>query len=156
MNTLKRFALMFLLISIIAVPINLSMILIAAGEEAPINEWSEFTYRITPERIVDGDTIDVSIDLGLGLTHSRRLRLLGVNTPEVYGVAKTSEAYREGVEATAVTTRWIDAHKNHGLILTTDRDRNGRFGRLLATIHCEQHPHPTLNDTLRARGWIYR
>lgn len=41
-----------------------------------------FTYRATVLRVVDGDTIDVSIDLGFSTRTDRRLRLAGIDTPE--------------------------------------------------------------------------
>ena len=42
-----------------------------------------YTYKVTIVRVVDGDTIDVDIDLGFGMTYSnQRIRLSGIDTPE--------------------------------------------------------------------------
>ena len=41
-----------------------------------------YFYRVTLDRIVDGDTVDVVIDLGFDVLHKARIRLHGVNTPE--------------------------------------------------------------------------
>lgn len=41
-----------------------------------------YTYKATVLRVVDGDTVDVSIDLGFSTKTDRRLRLAGIDTPE--------------------------------------------------------------------------
>ena len=46
-------------------------------------EPCEFIYRVSSlEKVVDGDTIDVSIDLGFDVCTKQRVRLLGIDTPE--------------------------------------------------------------------------
>ena len=54
-----------------------------------------YQYKAKVERIVDGDTIDVVIDLGFKITTNQRIRLAGINTPETYNVKKDSEEYPE-------------------------------------------------------------
>ncbi len=44
-----------------------------------------YLYRARPVHIIDGDTIDVLIDFGFQLHQKVRLRLLGINTPEIRG-----------------------------------------------------------------------
>mgnify|MGYP003647432670 CR=1 FL=1 len=41
-----------------------------------------FEYYCKVERVVDGDTIDVNIDLGFDVCTKQRVRLLGIDTPE--------------------------------------------------------------------------
>ena len=42
-----------------------------------------YRYRVEVTRIVDGDTVDVDIDLGFGMTYKKqRVRLMGIDTPE--------------------------------------------------------------------------
>ena len=41
-----------------------------------------FHYRSTVTRVVDGDTIDVDLDLGFDIKYHVRIRLVGINTPE--------------------------------------------------------------------------
>jgi len=43
--------------------------------------WS-YSYKVTPVRVVDGDTVDVLVDYGFNLQQLQRIRLLGVDTPE--------------------------------------------------------------------------
>ena len=46
-------------------------------------EACNFKYRVSSlERVVDGDTIDVNIDLGFDVCTKQRVRLLGIDTPE--------------------------------------------------------------------------
>ena len=44
-----------------------------------------YTYKAHVDRVVDGDTFDVTVDLGFRITTYQRLRLAGVETPEVRG-----------------------------------------------------------------------
>ena len=41
-----------------------------------------FDYMVKVGRVVDGDTVDVIIDLGFSIHHKARVRLLGIDTPE--------------------------------------------------------------------------
>ena len=41
-----------------------------------------YEYGCTVERVVDGDTIDVTLDLGFSVSYSSRVRLYGIDTPE--------------------------------------------------------------------------
>ena len=52
-----------------------------------------YKYKATVGRVVDGDTVDVVIDLGFKITTNQRIRLEGINTPETYSVKKDSEEY---------------------------------------------------------------
>ena len=46
-------------------------------------EACDFKYRVSSlEKVVDGDTIDVNIDLGFDVCTKQRVRLLGIDTPE--------------------------------------------------------------------------
>jgi micrococcal nuclease len=52
-----------------------------------------YRYRARLGRVVDGDTIDVLIELGFYVTLRERVRLEGIDTPEIYRVPKDSEEY---------------------------------------------------------------
>ena len=41
-----------------------------------------YTYKIEVDRVVDGDTIDAIIDLGFDVSVKKRIRFMGINTPE--------------------------------------------------------------------------
>ena len=41
-----------------------------------------YTYKIKLDRVIDGDTIDAHIDLGFDVSIKKRIRFMGINTPE--------------------------------------------------------------------------
>ena len=91
-----------------------------------------YKYKAKIERIVDGDTIDIVIDLGFKITTNQRLRLKGINTPETYNVKKGSEEYIKGMAAKEFVVKRI-ADNNYEAIIETDKD-TGKYGRYIAEI----------------------
>jgi len=79
--------------------------------------------------IYDGDTIkNAAIDLGLGLTVTDlTLRLLGIDTPELRG-----DEREEGLKSKAELERMVKIAQS--FIVQTQNDKEGSFGRLLATV----------------------
>ena len=73
-------------------------------------------------RVVDGDTVDIQVDLGFQQYHTVRCRLYGVDTPEVYGVKKGSEEYLAGKEASAFTLEWLRENAEHVQYPTSPED----------------------------------
>lgn len=90
-----------------------------------------FTYRAKLLRVVDGDTLDLEMDLGFGIYHRIRVRLAGVDTPEIYGVRKDSDEYSMGKKASAFTSDWL---RDKQITVKTERDKKGKYGRYLAYI----------------------
>lgn len=62
--------------------------------------------------MVDGDTIDVLIDLGFYVELRERLRLEGIDTPEIYRVPKDSEEYKKGMVAKEYVERRLNENGN--------------------------------------------
>ncbi len=87
-----------------------------------------YTYRAQVRSIFDGDTIRADIDLGFGvILHDQKLRLFGINAPEVQGVNREAgllarNALREKIAGMTV-------------ILKTHRDKQEKFGRWLAEVY---------------------
>jgi len=100
-----------------------------------------YEYRAELLRVVDGDTIDVNVDLGFNITREIRLRLLGVDTHETYGVSHDSEEYQRGMEETKFVTEWLPDE----FIIRTEK--KGKYGRYLAEI--ERSDGQILNELLR-------
>ena len=90
-----------------------------------------FEYAATVKRVVDGDTMDLTIDLGFRILTQVRCRLLGVDTPETYGVKKGSEEYQKGMAAKSFVKDWLHDH-GEGYIETSD-------GHTLARIVVRSH-----------------
>ena len=92
-----------------------------------------YEYRCKVSRVVDGDTVDVDIDLGFGVwLHKERVRVLGIDTPESRTRDKEEKKY--GLAAKAFVK---DFFKIGDVILTTKKyDAKGKFGRILGDFKC--------------------
>ena len=119
-------------------------------------EKSLFIYRARCFRVVDGDTLDLNIDLGMGIHNYQRVRLQGVNTPETYGVKKNSEEWQAGHKATARVKELLWDGTNSSpkdLWISTHKDKTGKYGRYLATVWFEMNEVLTcLNELLVDEG----
>lgn len=109
-----------------------------------------YQYKAIVERIVDGDTIDVVIDLGFKITTFQRIRLAKINTPETYNVKKDSEEYKKGLAAKQFVEQRIAANKNE-IQLETEKVTE-KYGRYIGTIWLADST-VTLNDELVEKGF---
>ena len=109
-----------------------------------------YKYKAKVERIVDGDTIDVIIDLGFKITTNQRIRFSGINTPETYNVKKTSEEYKKGLAAKNYVTKRMEMN-NSEIIIETSKD-TGKYGRYIGTIWLPDSAS-SLNDELVEKGY---
>ena len=87
-----------------------------------------------PQGAYDGDTIDLIIDLGFRMTTKQRIRLLGVDTPELRGKSKP-----EGIRFRELTRAWLArSQKEFGELpefnLVVKTQKSDSFGRYLAVI----------------------
>jgi micrococcal nuclease len=82
-------------------------------------------------KIVDGDTIDVDIDLGFDISFSSRVRLAGIDTPESRTADKMEKAL--GLEAKDYLKKSIDAAKTV-VIKTEKMDSSEKYGRILGWV----------------------
>lgn len=105
-----------------------------------------YKYRIkSVKRVVDGDTIDVDIDLGFGITISHRIRLKDINAPELRSL--DFEEKRKALEAKS----WVEKELSRGgewIIETTKEDK---YGRMLGTFYLVGDP-VTLNERMLNEG----
>jgi micrococcal nuclease len=83
-------------------------------------------------RVVDGDTLDFEVDLGFRTFARIRVRLKGVDTPEVYGVKKDSAEYAKGQEASEFTKAWFAEHGDECWLAT--EKATGKYGRWIAEV----------------------
>ena len=88
-------------------------------------------YDVTVIRVVDGDTVDVDIDLGFGIClKDERVRIMGIDTPE----SRTSDAVEKLFGTAAKNRLYSLLEKDAKLITTEDKngeDMKGKFGRIL-------------------------
>jgi len=94
-----------------------------------------WTYRAKPVRVVDGDTIILLIDNGFYNREEHSIRLLGVDTPEIFS-GPADERVR-GQEAKSKTALWIAEAVENGpewpLLIQTEKDKQ-TFGRFIAEV----------------------
>ena len=87
-----------------------------------------YTYKISPLKTVDGDTIDADIDLGFDIKVKKRIRFMGINAPE--SRTRDLEEKAKGLAAKDRVKALLEGCKNiqlksHGV---------GKFGRCLGEI----------------------
>ena len=94
-------------------------------------------YDVVVIKVVDGDTVDVDIDLGFGVClKDERVRIMGIDTPE----SRTSDRV-EDLFGEAAKTRLKELMKHGGKLITTEdasgEDMKGKFGRILGDFKVE-------------------
>ena len=120
-----------------------------------------YEYRVKKiTNVVDGDTIDVDIDLGFDVKlTNQKVRLLGVDTPESRTSDKTEKVF--GLASKDYAKKFIESCKDKHVIIRThisdDVDSNGRekFGRLLGEI-INPDTKKILNEELINNGYAVR
>jgi len=91
-----------------------------------------FEYYVKKvSKIVDGDTIDVDIDLGFDISFSSRVRLAGIDTPESRTADKMEKTL--GLESKEYLKKAIDASKTV-VIKTEKMDSSEKYGRILGWV----------------------
>ena len=87
-----------------------------------------YEYKCEVIRVVDGDTVDVNIDLGFGVwLHKERVRIQGIDTPESRTRDKEEKVY--GLAAKAELKALLD--DDNVKLITKKYDAKGKFGRIL-------------------------
>jgi micrococcal nuclease len=96
---------------------------------------NRFWYGARVLNVVDGDTVDLMIDLGFNIHHKIRVRLFGVNTPE--SRTKDLAEKQMGLKAKSFTKDWLDRHQ--WVFINTIPDKNDKYGRILAKIYSSEN-----------------
>jgi len=87
-----------------------------------------YEYKIKLDRVVDGDTVDAYIDLGFDVSVKKRIRFMGINTPE--SRTRDLEEKARGLAAKDRVKQLLDGCKN----VTLKSHGVGKFGRCLGEI----------------------
>lgn len=104
-----------------------------------------YEYEGTLLKIIDGDTIDVIIDLGLDVGIRERLRLYGINAPEMHDKPAGQDA------KDYITSILPPVGQIRALLIDTIKDQRGKYGRYLAKIYVP--PNTTsVNDQMIDTG----
>jgi len=97
-------------------------------------------------KVVDGDTIDVLIDLGFDLTKKERIRLAGIDTPE--SRTRNLEEKKMGLEAKEYLQNKLD--NCNDLRVKTEKD--GKYGRMLGWLHGNDE---NINNIMVTEGYAW-
>ena len=128
------------------------------GAMTPPSRKSCYNFRVTSiDKVLDGDTIDVTIDLGFDLYKKERVRVAGVDTPEKR--TKDDEEKALGYDA----THWLEDKLNGAitgdddLVIRTELIGGvGKYGRLLGWLYIGDSDL-SLNEQMITEGyaWAY-
>lgn len=105
-----------------------------------------YEYRCKLRKVVDGDTVDIDIDLGFGVwLKDERVRLYGVDTPE--SRTRDLEEKKYGLAAKEYVENFLN---DEWLTLKTkEYDSKGKFGRILGELwRTSSYADKSLNDYL--------
>jgi micrococcal nuclease len=87
-----------------------------------------YNYKISPLKVIDGDTIDAEIDLGFDIKTKKRIRFMGINTPE--SRTRDLEEKARGLAAKDRVKELLNGCDN----ITLQSHGVGKFGRCLGEI----------------------
>lgn len=111
-----------------------------------------YEYRVKKLiNVVDGDTIDVEIDLGFDISITKRVRLAGIDTPE----SRTSDKFEKslGLESKAKLKQMLSDAKL--IVIKTEKpDSSEKYGRVLGWLYIDD-TKVSINDTLIASGYAW-
>ncbi len=126
------------------------------GAMTPPSRKSCYNFRVVEiNRVVDGDTIDVTIDLGFDLFKKERVRVAGVDTPEKR--TRDLEEKELGCEATNWLKEKLDGaiSGDDDLVIRTELVGGvGKYGRLLGWLYVGDSG-TSLNEQMIAEGYAW-
>ena len=129
------------------------------GAMTPPSRKSCYNFRVTSiDKVLDGDTIDVTIDLGFDLYKKERVRVAGVDTPEKR--TRNLEEKELGIHATNWLKEKLDGaiSGDDDLVIRTELVGGvGKYGRLLGWLYVGGDAASSLNEQMIEEGyaWAY-
>ena len=122
----------------------------------PPSRKSCYNFRVTEiNRVVDGDTIDVTIDLGFDLYKKERVRVAGIDTPEKR--TRDLEEKALGIDATNYLKKKLEdtiAGDDELTIRTELKGGMGKYGRLLGWLYIGEDV-VSINEPMIAEGYAW-
>jgi micrococcal nuclease len=116
-------------------------------------------YSATVEHVVDGDTCDVLVDLGLNILKRERIRLAGIDAPETR--SRDLHEKQLGLDAKAYVERALRTRDDGRVrikLAAEGKSQHDKFGRLLAYVYdasdtlCEG---PSINERMLVDGYAF-
>ena len=126
------------------------------GAMVPPSRKSCYNFRVVKiDKVVDGDTIDVTIDLGFDLYKKERVRIAGVDTPEKR--TRDLEEKALGLDATYWMKKQLEdtiAGDEELTIRTELKGGTGKYGRLLGWLYVGED-NVSLNEQMITEGYAW-
>ena len=126
------------------------------GAMVPPSRKSCYNFRVVKiDKVVDGDTIDVTIDLGFDLYKKERVRIAGVDTPEKR--TRDLEEKALGLDATYWMKKQLEdtiAGDEELIIRTELKGGTGKYGRLLGWLYVGEDTI-SLNEQMITEGYAW-
>ena len=126
------------------------------GAMVPPSRKSCYNFRVVKiDKVVDGDTIDVTIDLGFDLYKKERVRIAGVDTPEKR--TRDLEEKALGLDATYWMKKQLEdtiAGDEELIIRTELQGGTGKYGRLLGWLYVGDDT-VSLNEQMITEGYAW-
>ena len=126
------------------------------GAMTPPSRKSCYNFRVTEiNRVLDGDTIDVTIDLGFDLFKKERVRIAGVDTPEKR--TRNLEEKALGIDATNWLKKELEdvlAGDDELIVRTELHGGVGKYGRLLGWLYVGDE-ELSLNEQMITQGYAH-
>ena len=111
-----------------------------------------YEYKCKILRVVDGDTVDIDIDLGFGIwVHKERVRMMGIDTPESRTRDLVEKAF--GLASKKRLKELLPVGSTQILKTEVDKsgeDAKGKFGRVLGDFMLEHKTVNGVNEIVRA------
>ena len=117
-----------------------------------------YKYKAKLIRIIDGDTVDAMIDLGFDTWVKKRIRLAGIDTPEIR--TRDKEEKKRGFLAKARLADVLASNENEFLLISHGV---GKYGRCLGELHIaknyirsDKYHGKVINEMLIKEGFAKR
>jgi micrococcal nuclease len=113
--------------------------------------YEYFVKEVT--KVVDGDTIDVIIDLGFSIQYSSRVRLAGIDTPESRTTDKVEKLF--GLESKKYLEERLKKAKR--IVIKTEKlDSSEKYGRILGWLYLDGDTVSVNNEMIKyGYAWGY-
>tara|TARA_R110000824_G_scaffold96036_2_gene230478 strand:- start:17 stop:382 length:366 start_codon:yes stop_codon:yes gene_type:complete len=119
-----------------------------------------YEYKFKLSRVVDGDTVDGTIDLGFDIYVKKRIRMVGIDAPEtrlqrkILSVADREKEKQLGLLAKAKLKELL---KGQTITIKTQLDKTGKFGRVLGTLMTHETEAPlNINNYMVLNGYAQK
>ena len=126
------------------------------GAMTPPSRKSCYNFRVVKvDKVLDGDTIDVTIDLGFDLYKKERVRIAGVDTPEKR--TRNLEEKALGIDATNWLKKELEdvlAGDDELIVRTELHGGVGKYGRLLGWLYVGDE-ELSLNEQMITQGYAH-